>query len=93
MTCFPPAFIFVLKTYLQEEYQHFLRNLFYQSIVVYQSDLFTYVYTHTHTHTHIYILFHILFHYGLSHDIKYSSLCYTVGTGCLPIINRIVCIC
>ena len=26
------------------------------------------------------ILFHILFHYGLSQDIEYSSLCYTVGT-------------
>ena len=26
-----------------------------------------------------YILFHILFHYGLSQDIQYSSLCYTVG--------------
>ena len=28
---------------------------------------------------HIYILFHSLFHYGLSQDIGYSSLCYTVG--------------
>ena len=25
--------------------------------------------------THIYIFFHILFHYGLSQDIKYHSLC------------------
>ena len=25
-------------------------------------------------------LFHILFHYGLSQDIEYSSLCYIVGT-------------
>ena len=32
---------------------------------------------------HIYILFHILFHYGLSQDIGYSSLCYTVGSCCL----------
>ena len=32
-----------------------------------------------HTHTHIYTLFHILFHYGLSLDVEYSSLCYTVG--------------
>ena len=31
----------------------------------------------THIHTHIYILFHMLFHYGLSQDIEYSSLCYT----------------
>ena len=27
----------------------------------------------------MYIVFHILFHYGLSQDIEYSSLCYTVG--------------
>ena len=38
-----------------------------------------YIHTHTHTHTHTHILFHILFHYGLSQDIDYSSLCYTVG--------------
>ena len=30
-----------------------------------------------------YILFHILFHYGLSQDIEYSSVCYTVGPCCL----------
>ena len=28
---------------------------------------------------HMYILFHTLFHYVLSQDIEYSSLCYTVG--------------
>ena len=28
---------------------------------------------------YIYIYFHILFHYSLSQDIEYSSLCYTVG--------------
>ena len=27
--------------------------------------------------------FRIIFHYGLSYDIKYSSLCYTVGPFCL----------
>ena len=27
-----------------------------------------------------YILFYILFHYGLSQEIGYSSLCYTVGS-------------
>ena len=27
----------------------------------------------------IYILFQILFHYRLLQDIKYSSLCYTIG--------------
>ena len=37
----------------------------------------------------------ILLHYGLSQDIEYSSLCYTVGPYCLSIlhINIIVCIC
>ena len=40
----------------------------------------------------IYILFHILFHYGISQDIEYSSLCYTVGPCCLSILYIIVCI-
>ena len=31
-------------------------------------------------------IFHILFHCGLSQDIEYSSLCYTVGTFCLSIL-------
>ena len=34
-------------------------------------------------YTYIHILFHILFHYGLSQDIEYSSLWYTVGSCCL----------
>ena len=37
--------------------------------------------------------FYILFHYGLSQEIGYSSPCYTVGPCCLSILNRIVCIC
>ena len=41
----------------------------------------------------IYILFSILFHYGLSLDIEYSSLGYTVGSGCLSILYLLVCIC
>ena len=36
---------------------------------------------------YINILFHSISHYGLSQDIKYSSLCYTVGPCCLS-INR-----
>ena len=43
-------------------------------------------------YTYIYILFHILFHYGLSQDIEYSSLCYTVGPCCSSILYIIVCI-
>ena len=34
----------------------------------------------------------ILFHYGLSQEIGYSSLCYTIGPCCLSILNIIVCI-
>ena len=47
----------------------------------------------TPPHTHTYILFYIFFHYGLSQDIEYSSLCYTVGPCCLPILCVTVCIC
>ena len=56
---------------------------------------------HTHTcvcvcvciHTYTYILFkNILSHYGLSQDIEYSFLCYTVGPCCLSILHIIVCI-
>ena len=39
-----------------------------------------------HMHLCIYILFHILFHYGLSQDIYYSSLCYTIGPYCLSTV-------
>ena len=46
---------------------------------VQQSDSVIYIYIYIYTHTHTHILFHILFHYGLSQVIKYSSLCYTVG--------------
>ena len=42
-------------------------------------------------HTYAFF-FHILFHYGLSHDIEYSSLCYTVGPCCLSTLNVTVCI-
>ena len=42
------------------------------------------------SYTHIYILFYILFHYGLSQDIEYSSQCYTVGPCCLSILYVIV---
>ena len=36
---------------------------------------------------YINIFFHSIFHYGLSQDIKYSSLCYTVGPCCYS-MNR-----
>ena len=36
-----------------------------------------------------YVLFKILFHYRLLQDIKYSSLCYTVGPCCLYMLYRL----
>ena len=41
---------------------------------------------------YIYILCHILFHYGLSQDIKYSSLYYTEGPCCLSTLRIMVCL-
>ena len=38
----------------------------------------------TYTHIDILFFFCMIFHYGLSQDIEYSSLCYTVGPCCLP---------
>ena len=49
--------------------------------------------TQSHTYIHSFFLyihffihsfFNILFHHGLSQDIEYSSLCYTVGLGFPP---------
>ena len=38
-------------------------------------------------------LFKIIFHYGLSQDIEYSSLCYTAGPCCLSSLYILVCVC
>ena len=74
------------------------RQILYQ--VSYQGSAYTHTHTNTRIHTHIYniyiyththiiyiyILLKILFHYDLSHDIEYSSLCYTVGSCYLYIL-------
>ena len=46
----------------------------------------------TQFYTYIRSFLNILFHYGLSQEIGYSSLCYTVRPCCLSILNVIVCI-
>lgn len=46
----------------------------------------------SYTHAYIYIYIYI-FLYGLSQDVEYSSLCYTVGPYCLFILYITVCIC
>ena len=38
--------------------------------------IYIYIYTHTHTHTHSFLP---IFHHVLSQEIRYSSLCCTVG--------------
>ena len=53
-----------------------------------QSLLYSKV-TRLYTYT---FFFYVLFHYGLSQDIVYSSLCYTLGPCCFSILNVIVCI-
>ena len=50
---------------------------------VQQSDSVIFVYT---------FFFNVLFRYGLSQDIEYSFLCYTLGPCFLSILNVMVCI-
>ena len=54
-----------------------------------QSLLYSKV-TQFSTYRHSFL--NILFHYGLSQEIGYSSLCSTVGPWCLSILNVIVCV-
>ena len=44
----------------------------------------------TQFYTYIYSFLNVLFHYGLSREIGYSYLCYTVGLCCLPILKEVV---
>ena len=43
----------------------------------------------------LYIIFLILVHYGLSQDIEYGSLCFTIGPHCLSTTRLCIigCIC
>ena len=44
----------------------------------------------TQTYKYIHYFSHILFHHVLSQEIGQSSLCYTIGSQCLSILNVIV---
>ena len=46
----------------------------------------------TQLQTYMHSFFNILFHYDLSQEIGYSSLCYAAGSCCLSILNGIVCL-
>ena len=72
---------------------YFFKFIFYWSIVELQRCVNYCCTAKWLSYTHIYILSHILFHYGLSQDIEYSSLCYTVGPCCLSILYIPVFIC
>ena len=60
----------------------------YGCFIMCQSLLYSKVTSYTRTD----ILLYILFHYGLSQDLYYSSLCYTLGPCCLSIQNVVICI-
>ena len=54
---------------------------------VQQCDCYMHIYIYIYIYSYSYS-----FPYGLSQDVEYSSLCYTVGP-CWPILHIIVCIC
>ena len=60
--------IYIFNHVLKLKYSYFTMLCQFQ---VYSKVIQLYIY--------IYIIFQILFHYRLLQDIKYSSLCYTVG--------------
>ena len=57
--------------------------LYYKVSDAQHSDSVIYIIEKIYICTDTHILFNILFHYGLSQDIKDSSLSYTVGPCCL----------
>ena len=58
-------------------------------------DIYIYMYVciYTYIYIYIYVLFQILFSYRLLQNTEWSSLYYTVGSCCLPILYIVVCIC
>ena len=60
--------------------------LLYNKVIQFYTYIYIYIYIY------IYTQFHILFHCGLSQDIEYSSLCYTVGLCCFSTLGIRVCI-
>ena len=56
--------------------------------------IFLLIYSYSCEESHVKCLYfsYVIFLYGLSQEIGYSSLCCTVGLSCLSILNVIVCI-
>ena len=75
---YPPPFLCTSLSYLSHLII-FLKFIFYWSIGELQCCANYCCTAVTQLHICIHSFFHILFHYGLSQDIEYSSLCYTVG--------------
>ena len=91
------SFSFFLSSFLPFFLLSSLLSFFYWSIVDLQccTNLCCTAKWLSYTHTYIlffFFFFYILFHYGLSQEIGYSSLCSTVGPWCLSILNVILCI-
>ena len=62
----------------------------YIYIYIYKYIYIISIYMYVCVYIYIYTIFHILFLYRLSQDIKYSCLCYTVGLCCLSILYIVV---
>ena len=89
-----PSHMVVCVTQVSTRTSHILfSNLFYWRIVDLQCYVSFRCRANWFSYKYIYIVFHILFYYGLSQEIEYSSLCSKVGLCCLSILNVIVCIC
>ena len=77
-----PEFFFIFLKLKYSWFTILCQSLLYSKVTV--------LHTHTHKNIYIYSFFNILFHYGLSQEIRYSSLCYIVGPCCLSILNVLV---
>ena len=77
---------YIFKTEIQLIYNVVLISTIQKSDSV--ICMYIYIYTHTYIHS-----LNIPFHYGLSQDIEYSSLCYIARPYCLAILYIIAYIC
>ena len=90
------SLLFVIHLYFQDLFIHFL-FIYIQDdfqkyswlIVLCQFLLHSKV---TQLHIYTYSFFYIIFYHSLFQEIAYSSLCYTVRSHCLSILNVILCI-
>ena len=80
--------LFIILSQLFKSIFEITVSLIYQVLLipaVQQSDSVVHIYA--------FLFKNLLFHYGLSQDIEYSSLCYTIGLDCLsiPYVKAYIC--